>query len=244
MDPLNRHLSLHWQPAGEVEIRAAGDEQTGLGLYEQFGYIARRKPVRIVGRDRSDVSGLALSRTAGQGLEADPCDPAAHWVMGRALWLRREHDGAVGALDQSIRLSPNFALAHYALAFVRCQTGDPARAIDAADIAARLSPLDPMLFAINGTRTFASLRLGRVDEAAEFAIRVGQQSNAHVHAHAIAALDYLRLPGEWRKPTLNADASAPYRDIGVLDLPRLPQGVVANPNADLPMNAGSNDQAE
>jgi hypothetical protein len=34
------------------------------------------------------------------------------------------------------------------------------------------------------------------------------------------------------------------REMGVLDLPRLPQGVVANPNADLPMNGGSSDQAE
>src|SRR6476620_428116 len=34
------------------------------------------------------------------------------------------------------------------------------------------------------------------------------------------------------------------REMGVLDLPRLPQGVVANSNADLPMNGGSSDQAE
>jgi hypothetical protein len=34
------------------------------------------------------------------------------------------------------------------------------------------------------------------------------------------------------------------REMGVLDLPRLPQGVVANPNAVLPMNGGSSDQAE
>ena len=34
------------------------------------------------------------------------------------------------------------------------------------------------------------------------------------------------------------------RDMGVLDLTRLPQGVVANSNADLPMNGGSSDQAE
>jgi tetratricopeptide (TPR) repeat protein len=85
-------------------------------------------------------------------------------------------------------VSPNYALAHYALAFVHCQTGDPARAIDAADTANRLSPLDPMLFAMHGTRTFALLRLGKVQEAADFAIRAGQQPNADVHAHAIAAL--------------------------------------------------------
>jgi hypothetical protein len=79
-------------------------------------------------------------------------------------------------------------LAHYAIAFVHCQTGDPARAISAADTANYLSPLDPMLFAMHGARTFALLRLGKVQEAAEFAIRGGRQPNAHIHAHAIAAL--------------------------------------------------------
>jgi hypothetical protein len=79
-------------------------------------------------------------------------------------------------------------LARYALAFVHCQIGDPAGAIEPADIGVHLSPLDPMLFAIHGARTFALLRLGRVQEATEFAIRGGQQPNAHVHAHGIAAL--------------------------------------------------------
>jgi DNA-binding SARP family transcriptional activator/TolB-like protein len=132
---------------------------------------------------------IALAfETAGQGLEADPSDPAAHWAMGRALWLRREYEGAIRALDQSVRLSPSYALAHYTLAMVHCQIGDPARAIDAADIAAHLSPFDPMMFAIHGARTFALLRLGKIQEAAESALSGGQHPNAHVHAHAIAAL--------------------------------------------------------
>jgi DNA-binding SARP family transcriptional activator/TolB-like protein len=132
---------------------------------------------------------IALAfETAGQGLEADPNDPAAHWAMGRALWLRREHEGAVNALDRSVHLSPSYALAHYTLAMVHCQSGDPARAIGAAEVADRLSPLDPMLFAIHGARAFALLRLGRVEEAAQSALRGGQQPNAHVHAHAIAAM--------------------------------------------------------
>jgi TolB-like protein/regulator of sirC expression with transglutaminase-like and TPR domain len=126
--------------------------------------------------------------TAGQGLEADPSDPAAHWAMGRALWLRRQHEGAISALDQSVRLSPNYAMAHYTLAFVHSQTGDPERAIDAADLAAHLSPLDPMLFAMHGARASALMRLGKVQEAAEFASRVGQTPNATAHALAIAAM--------------------------------------------------------
>jgi hypothetical protein len=71
---------------------------------------------------------------------------------------------------------------------VHCQVGDPVRAVEAADTAALLSPLDPMLFAIFGARTFALLRLGKIEEAAEFAIRGAEQPNAHIHARAIAVL--------------------------------------------------------
>ena len=45
-----------------------------------------------------------------------------------------------------------------------------------------------MLFGMHGTRTFALLRLGKIQEAADFALRGAQLPNAHVHAHAIAAL--------------------------------------------------------
>ena len=126
--------------------------------------------------------------TADQALQADPNDPAAHCAMGRALWLQHAHDGAVGALNRSVRLSPNYAFAHYSLAFVQCQTGDPGQAIDAADIANQLSPLDPMMFGTNRVRTFALLRLGRIEEAAETARLVGKHAGDHFHAHAVAAL--------------------------------------------------------
>lgn len=138
-------------------------------------------------REREQEIALALS-TAGQGLEVDPSDPAAHWAMGRALWLRRDQEGAITALDQATRLSPSYASAHYSLAMVHCQIGDPERAVEAADTAAILSPLDPMLFAIFGARTFGLLRLGKTEEAAFFALRGAEQPNAHVHARAIAVL--------------------------------------------------------
>lgn len=138
-------------------------------------------------REREQEIAAALD-TAGQGLEVDPSDPAAHWAMGRALWLRRDHESAITALDQATRLSPSYAAAHYSLAMVHCQIGDPVRAVEAADTAALLSPLDPMLFAIFGARTFALLRLGKTEEAATFALRGAEQPNAHIHARAIAVL--------------------------------------------------------
>ena len=139
------------------------------------------------GRESEREIALAFE-TAGQALMADPSDPAAHCAVGRAQWLAHAHDGAVCDLNQSIRLSPNYAFAHYSLAFVQCQTGNPGSAIEAADVAARLSPLDPMMFGTHRVRTFALLRLGKVQEAADRAKLVGQNAGDHVHAHAVSAL--------------------------------------------------------
>ena len=173
--------------AEQFFTRAIALDPTFSRSYAGLSFTHFQNAFLLQAREREREIALAFE-TAGQGLEADPSDPAAHWAMGRALWLRGEHAGAVDELDRSVRLSPSYAMAHYALAFVHCQTGDRARALEAADTANHLSPLDPMLFAMHGTRTFALLRLGKVQEAADFAIRAGQLPNAHVHAHAISAL--------------------------------------------------------
>ncbi len=173
--------------AEQFFTRAIALDPTFSRSYAGLSFTHFQNAFLLQAREREREIALAFE-TAGQGLETDPSDPAAHWAMGRALWLRGEHAGSVDELDRSVRLSPSYAMAHYALAFVHCQTGDPARAIEAADTANHLSPLDPMLFAMHGTRTFALLRLGKVQEAADFAIRAGRLPNAHVHAHAISAL--------------------------------------------------------
>ncbi|MFZ1428611.1 MAG: hypothetical protein WAS21_17805 [Geminicoccaceae bacterium] len=124
---------------------------------------------------------------AGQSLMADDRDPAAHWAMGRVLWLRGRLDQSVMELEQAIELSPNFAQGHYTLAFVHSQGGDPLAAIAASDQARRLSPFDPMLFGMLGARAMALVRLGRFDEAADWGVKAAARPNAHVHILAIAA---------------------------------------------------------
>lgn len=130
--------------------------------------------------------GLALD-TAGESLVADNHDPAAHWAMGRALWLQGSNDQAVAELETSVELSPNFAFGHYTLAFVNSQSGDAEAAIGSADYSRYLSPFDPLLFGMLGSRAMALFRLGAYDEAANWAIRAAARPNAHIHIHAIAA---------------------------------------------------------
>lgn len=124
---------------------------------------------------------------AGQSLMVDDRDPAAHWAMGRALWLRNDKEQSIAELEQAIALSPNFAQGHYALAFVHSQAGDPSIAVSSADHSRQLSPFDPMLFAMFGARAMALARLGRFAEAAEWSLRAAARPNAHAQIMAIAA---------------------------------------------------------
>jgi len=124
---------------------------------------------------------------AGQGLIADDRDPAAHWAMGRALWLRGSQDQSLAELGRAVDLSPNFALAHYTLGFVNCQSGDAEAAIGSSDHSRDLSPYDPLLFGMLAVRALALVRLGRFEEAAGWALKAAARPNAHVHILAIAA---------------------------------------------------------
>jgi len=136
--------------------------------------------------DRTREIDLAFD-AAGRSIEADARDPAAHWAMGRALWLRGDERDSFAELEQSIELSPNFALGHYTLGFVHSQTGDPRAAIDATDHSRRLSPFDPLQFAMLASRALAHIRLGEIGEAAEWAVKATGRPNAHIHILAIAA---------------------------------------------------------
>ncbi|MDG4882243.1 transcriptional regulator [Mesorhizobium sp. WSM4884] len=136
--------------------------------------------------DRDRESALAFE-SAGHGLLVDDRNPAAHWAMGRALWLRGDQDGSLLELAKAVDLSPNFALGHYALSFVHSQSGDPQSAIGSSDHSRHLSPFDPLLFGMMGARAMAHARLGQFSEAAEWALKAAARPNAHVIILAIAA---------------------------------------------------------
>jgi DNA-binding SARP family transcriptional activator len=147
---------------------------------------------------------------AGQSLMVDDRDPASHWAMGRALWLGGRHDQSIIELEQTIDLSPNFALGHYTLAFVHSQAGDANAAIAFADHSRALSPYDPLLFGMLGARAMALVRMGRFEEAAEWGVKAASRPNAHVHIQAIAALS-LGLAG--RLEEARAHVAAIYKHV-------------------------------
>jgi DNA-binding SARP family transcriptional activator len=136
--------------------------------------------------DRETESARAFE-AAGQSLLVDDQNPAAHWAMGRALWLRGRQDESLLELEKAVELSPNFALGHYFLSFVHCQSGDPSIAIRSSDRSRNLSPFDPLLFGMLGARAMALVRLGHFEDAVEWALKAAARPNAHQIILAIAA---------------------------------------------------------
>ena len=138
-------------------------------------------------RGGADQAGRQALDTALRGASLDPYDPAAQCALGRAYWMGGSLDEAVAALENSITLSPSFACGHYSLGIVQAFSGDPERAIVAADQARQLSPFDPFLGAMQASRAIALLRLGRTEDAAAWGLRAARAAQAHPHIMLIAA---------------------------------------------------------
>jgi TolB-like protein/DNA-binding SARP family transcriptional activator len=130
---------------------------------------------------------VALALEHGQqSIELDPRDAMGYWTLGRAQFLAREHDQALQSVSRSLLINPNFAQGHYALGFIRVHAGVPMQAMSELAVAERLSPLDPLLFAVEGSRAISLAIEGQYEEAAAWSVQATAEPNAHFHIHAIA----------------------------------------------------------
>jgi len=139
---------------------------------------------------------IALARRfAERGLELDPIDPFVNFTMGRSFWLEGDLEASMPWFDRAITVNPNYAQGIYARAWTESLAG---RGVDArahADLAMRLSPLDPLHYAMLGTRAFAHMDLGQDAESAVWAERAARSPGAHVLIAMIAAAAH-ELNGE------------------------------------------------
>jgi TolB-like protein len=142
-----------------------------------------------------DLAGeLALARRfAVRGLELDPIDPFVNFTMGRTFWLEGDLESSLSWLERATSISPNYAQGIYARAWTEALAGWGPEGRRHVDLAMRLSPLDPLYYAMLGTRAFTHMVSGEDAEAAEWAERAAHSPGAHVlialiavAAHALA----------------------------------------------------------
>lgn len=141
-------------------------------------------------RQTNDIAGeIALARRyAAQGLERDPLDPFVNFTMGRSYWLDGDLDQAMSWLERATMLSPNYAQGIYALAWTQTMAGNTMQGREHVDLAMRLSPLDPLHYAMLGTRGFTHLVAGEFTEAVGWTDRAARAPGAHVLIAMIAAM--------------------------------------------------------
>jgi len=130
----------------------------------------------------------ALARTfASRGLELDPLDPFVRFAMGRSYWLEGDLETSLEWLRQAVDISPSYAQGIYALGWTETLAGDRQTGRGHVDMAMRLSPLDPLHYAMQATRALNHLGCREHTAAAHWAERAAHAPGAHVLIAMIAA---------------------------------------------------------
>jgi DNA-binding winged helix-turn-helix (wHTH) protein/TolB-like protein len=140
-------------------------------------------------RYTDDIAGEAsrARRFAERGVELDPLDPFVNFTMGRTYWLEGDLESSLGWLERSTTISPHYAQGIYARAWTETMAARSQEGRSHVDLAMRLSPLDPLYYAMLGTRAFTHMAVGEDAEAADWAEQAARSPGAHVLIAMIAA---------------------------------------------------------
>lgn len=123
---------------------------------------------------------------AERSVELDPLDPMGNFTLGRSLWLDGTPDAGLPWLERATEVNPNFAQGFYAHAWADIMASRSVEGRRNVDMAMSLSPIDPMLYAMQATRAFTHLQDGDRDGAALWADRAARAPGAHYLVGAIA----------------------------------------------------------
>ena len=176
-------------------VRAGGRPGPGLRARAR-GAVVRALPDRVPaphGRPRAARSDLAR-RFAERGLELDPLDPFVNFTMGRTYWLEGDLEAVSPGSSARRRSARTTRRASMRAPGPRRSPAAGLEGREHVDLAMRLSPLDPLHYAMLGTRAFAHMARGEDAQAADWAERAARSPGAHVliamiaaAAHALAA---------------------------------------------------------
>jgi TolB-like protein len=141
-------------------------------------------------RQTDNIAGeISLSRSCAQrGIDIDPLDPFVNFTMGRSYWLETDLESARSWLERATSLCPNYAQGMYALAWTNTIAGAELDGREQIDQAMRLSPLDPLYYAMLGARGFTHIARGEYAAAVEWTERAARSPGAHVFMALLAAV--------------------------------------------------------
>jgi tetratricopeptide (TPR) repeat protein len=132
-----------------------------------------------------------LARTAIAGGADVPLALAVGGAVRAAL--TRDHDLALAAVDRATMLSPNAAVVLGFDALTRCLCGSYDKAIEHAEKAMHLSPLEPLVYHAAFALALACLFTGRNEEAVTHARKAIEGNRNFAFPYCVLALGCARL---------------------------------------------------
>jgi adenylate cyclase len=107
--------------------------------------------------------------------------------------LTRDHDSALAAVDRALLIDPNAAIVLGFDALTRCLCGSYEKAIEHAQKAIHLSPLEPLVYHAAFALALAYLLTGRPEEAAAHARKAIDGNRSFAFPYCILALSCAQL---------------------------------------------------
>ncbi|MGH7863527.1 MAG: tetratricopeptide repeat protein [Candidatus Binataceae bacterium] len=171
-------------------------------------WLAKWHVLRIANGASEDSlrDGEAATAQAKLALECDSKDALALAVDAHvAAWARHDLDAAERRLSEALASNPNESLAWLWNAIVHAWRGRGAEAVEAADRALSLSPLDPMIYYFNSLASTANLIDARYERAIELAERSLRENCLHTPSlRTLAAAQVLVGRTEAARGTMRA----------------------------------------
>ena len=131
------------------------------------------------------------TRLARRAVELGKDDAIALSAGGYALaHIAGDLDSGVAFIERALELNPNLAGTWLNSGWVRVWLGEPEVAIEHLARAMRLSPLDPILFRMQGAIASAHLFAGRYDEASSWAEKALRENPNLQQALRVAAASH------------------------------------------------------
>jgi adenylate cyclase len=155
--------SLETRQHAETGLKADPDNARLLGLLANVLTSDVLNAWNGAGKPEVDRAETA----AKKAISLDHNTPLAHYALGFVYRLRGNHEAALDAFNEAIKIDPNLAKAYAQAANEMVFTGNARGAIPLAEKAAQLSPQDPSIGVFHWVKGRAYFTLGDYQKAIE-----------------------------------------------------------------------------
>jgi adenylate cyclase len=138
----------------------------------------------VAAGENDSTIAVDVSRRA---VEIDDRDAYAHFVRGRIHYDGDDLEGALSEIKRALELNPNLATAYFFLSWLHVWMCKGVEAVEAADHAIRLSPNDPVMWAMENWKSNGYLLQGKFDDALIWAERASHRPNSGFWPHIVRA---------------------------------------------------------